>query len=105
MTIFEWMAFVRGVTYLWVAATSFSISQLYRDGYKIAKKESAVITRLIAILAWLPVFFFYMAITAFAQAFNIDYHEIIVIFIPIFAIPIGILLNKFRTESIRRKKK
>ena len=105
MTIFEWMALVRGVTYLWVAATSFSISQLYRDGYKIAKKESAVITRLIAILAWLPVFFFYMAITAFAQAFNTRYHEILTVFVPIFAIPVGILLNRFRRESTRRNNK
>jgi hypothetical protein len=105
MTILEWAAVLRGIGYLWVAATSLSISQLYTDGYAIAKKESAIITRLIGILTWLSVIFFYLSITAFAQAFNIAYHEIIVALLPMVIIPLGYKLNKFRAESIKKNDK
>jgi hypothetical protein len=105
MTFAMIIALLRGVVYLWVAATSFSISQLYRDGYMIAKRESAIISRLISILFWLAVILFYLSISAFAQAFDINAHEVVVAFIPVFILPLGFLLNRFRNESITQNKK
>jgi hypothetical protein len=55
---------------------------------------------LISILFWLSIVFGYLTIVSFAQAFDINAHEVAVAFIPLLVIPLGVLLNKFRKESI-----
>lgn len=105
MTLYEIVALLRGLVQLWVAMTAFSISQLYRDGYAIARRESAIISRLISILFWLSIVFGFFSVASFAQAFDIDSHESIILFAPVLLLPLGVLLNKFRNESIKQNEK
>lgn len=103
MTVLEVWSLMRGLMFMWIAATAYSVSQLYKDGYTIAKKKSRLINALISLLGLVAVTFAYLSITAFAYAFKLDAHQYIVAAMPIFVFPLGIILTKFRHESITKQ--
>jgi hypothetical protein len=77
------------------------VYQLYRDGYLFAKKKSRVIDSLIRVLFWIAIIFGYLTLAAMANALNVGYHELIIMFAPIVVFPLGILLCRFRQESTK----
>lgn len=104
MNIVEYLSLLRTVMYFWLASTSFSLYQLYRDGYIAAKKESKIITSLNKIFLWLSVVFFHLSITSLLVAFGIkEIHQISISLLIVTMFPIGILLTKFRQESIKKQ--
>lgn len=105
MSLIELSAFLRGVIYLWVSLTSFSVYQLYRDGYDIAGKNSPIIVALMKVIFWVSMVFGYYSISSFVQAFDINAHEVFAYFSPIIVLPLGILLTKFRRESVKQPDK
>lgn len=105
MSFIEIMALLRGLVYLWVSLTAFSVSQLYRDGYIIARKSSPIITALIKVIFWVSIVFGYYSVSSFAQAFDIDAHEWFAVVSPLVVLPLGVLLTFFRHESVKQQGK
>lgn len=94
---------MRFLMFLWIAATAFSVSQLYGDAYAISKKNSNIIKSLIRILFWISVVFTHLSITALLLVLNPDLHKIAISLMPITILPMGFLITKFRKDSIKRQ--
>jgi hypothetical protein len=103
MTYIEYLSLLRGLLFLWVAGTSFSISQLYKDGYNISKRESGIIKSLINILLWISVMFVHLALTAFSLVLAPHAHPFLTTSLIATVFPVGILLTRFRQESTKRQ--
>lgn len=102
--LYEISSFIRGIIYLWVAANAFSVAQLYRDGYIVAKRSSKIITSLTNVIYWISVLFLALSFAAFTVAFElVMLNKIVLSLLPFFAIPMGILLARFRKESITQQ--
>lgn len=105
MDFFHLLSIIRGIIFIWVGATSYSVAQLYRDAYITAKKDSKIIRALTHILYWNTVMFSMLGMTAFSLALNLDFHRYITAALPLAAIPMGVLLIRFRRESITQQEK
>lgn len=102
--LYEISSFLRGIIYLWVAANAFSVAQLYRDGYAVAKRNSRIITALTNILYWIAILFLAMSFAALTVALDLpQLNKFVLSTLPIFAVPMGILLMKFRKESVTQQ--
>ena len=96
-------ALLRCLTYLWVGATSYSLSQLYKDSYNFAGKNSPIIQSVIKILFCLSVAMLYLSFVALAYVISKTLHNLMISAIPVFMLPLGYLLTKFRKESVRKQ--
>lgn len=103
MNIFQWLSLIRALLFMWLASTSYSLSQLYRDSYTLAKRNSPIISALILILSSISIFFVYLAITAIVYSVGSDLHSWLITLMPVVAIPLGIFIEKFRHESISKQ--
>jgi len=103
MNIFIAGSLIRALAYLWVSFTAYSIAQLYCDGYEFAGKDSAIIMAIIKILNQISIIFFVLSIVAASYVLSREVHKWLVLFLPLVVIQLGILLTKFRKESVRKQ--
>ena len=91
---------IRSVLYLWIASEFLFLAHLYMYGYTKYRKTNVIISlqRLFLILG---VLFSFMAFLPILLVFSDDGFVTFTLFLPIFLIPVGIFVRKFRSESIK----
>ena len=103
MTLMTYMSVFRIIMYLWVAIEFGNLAFLYLVGYKTVK-TSPIIRSLRVMFSFLSaLFFFYSFIPALYES-NPQIHMVVIQFLPIFLIPVGFAVRRFRDESLRKQK-
>lgn len=99
------LAFLRGLIYLWVCFEALLGAYVYLRGYKNRKTkqrawESPIIISLIVLLLSIAVMSAYLFIAGLLRVFKPESYLDFTFWGPLFYIPIGLSLDKFRCESL-----
>lgn len=99
------LAFLRGLIYLWVCFEALLGAYVYLRGYKNIKTkkrawESPIIISLIVLLLSIAVMSAYLFIAGLLRVFRPENYLDFTFWGPLFYIPIGLSLDKFRCESM-----
>lgn len=99
------IAFFRGLVYLWVCFESLLCMYVYLCGYENRKTkqrswESPIIVALMVLLGSISLMSGYLFVAGLLRVFKPESYMDFTFWGPLFYIPIGLSLDRFRKESL-----